>query len=91
MRIYVLEAYVPRSRLPRLAELETATRALAAALRREGRSVRQLEAIYLPADETCFLVFEADGRHLVEELASRLDVAVIRIAEAVALQAPGAR
>lgn len=83
MATYVLEAYVPRSH--RLSDLHAATREAADALVRRGRPVRLIRSIYLSGDETCFLLVDAHDRTAAEELCSDLQLAVVRIAEAVTL------
>jgi hypothetical protein len=81
---YVLEAYVPRSGLPRLSDLHRA----AAALERPGRPVRLVRSIYLPCDETCFLLVDTSERSAAEELGRELQLAVVRVAEAVTIAGP---
>jgi hypothetical protein len=78
---YVLEAYVPRPGLRRLCDLNRA----AAALERPGRPVRLVRAIYLPCDETCFLLVETTELSAAEEVGRELELAVLRIAEAVTI------
>ena len=81
MTTYLLEAYVPRSDVRRLSELDAAAREAAATLQRCGRPVRLMRSIYLPCDETCFLLVETMERNAAEELAGRLELAVVRLAE----------
>jgi hypothetical protein len=81
--MYVLEAYVPQSRLPRMSDLHASARAATCSLRRQGRSVRLIRSIYLPTDETCFLLVDTADRNAVDELAARLDVTVVRIVKAI--------
>lgn len=42
-----------------------------AALTREGRAVRYLQSVFVPEDETCFLLYEADSVDLVAEAVGR--------------------
>ena len=42
-----------------------------AALTREGRAVRYLQSVFVPEDETCFLLYEADSVDLVTEAVRR--------------------
>ena len=83
MASYLVEAYVPRGR-PR--ELEAAAgraRDAASRLTREGRRIRFLRSTFVPDDELCFLIFEADSRALVAEVAARAAIEYERILEAI--------
>jgi hypothetical protein len=81
MATYLLEAYVPRSGARRLSDLHEAAREAAASLRRSGRRVQLVRSIYLPCDETCFLLVETIERSAAQELGDQLDLAVVRLAE----------
>ena len=83
MPSYVVETYVPRGRDAELAA--TAGRARDAALRlaAEGRRIRFLRSTFLPTDELCFLVFEAESPSVVGEATERAAIEFERIIEAV--------
>jgi hypothetical protein len=51
---------------------------------RAGTPVRYLRSIFVPADETCFLLYEAGRMEDVEEAARRAAVPFERIVETVA-------
>ena len=53
------------------------------ALTREGTPVRYLRSIFVPEDETCFFLYEADSADAVREAALRAGLRCERIAEAV--------
>lgn len=55
----------------------------AAELTREGTPVRCLRSIFVPEDETCFLLCEAGSAAAVLETAQRAALTFERIAEAV--------
>jgi ubiquinone/menaquinone biosynthesis C-methylase UbiE len=55
------------------------TRCAAAALTAEGRPVRLLRSIFVPEDETCFLLVEADTAEAVQEAATRAAVPFERV------------
>jgi len=80
---YLVEIYLPRSR-PQHAHA-TAGRARAAAeeLSNEGLPVRYVRALFLPADETCFLLFEAASAVAVEAVSRRARLGGARIVLAV--------
>ena len=83
MPSYLVEIYLPRSR-PQHAHA-TAGRARAAAeeLSDEGLPVRYVRALFLPADETCFLLFEAASVVAVEAVSRRARLGGARIVLAV--------
>ena len=64
---------------------EQAQRARDAAeeLSREGITVRYLSSIFLPADETCFYLYEAPSADAVRMVALRADLPFARIVEAM--------
>lgn len=84
MAEFLIELYVSRSDPQAVeAKAEQARRA-ADALSREGRAVRFLHSIYVPEEETCFYLFEADGAGAVRETARRAGLPSARVVEAVA-------
>jgi hypothetical protein len=64
---YLVELYVPRRAQARLAD--AVDRALLASeqLTNEGKHVRYLRTIFIPQDEICFHVYEAQAADLVKE------------------------
>lgn len=68
---------------------ESAQRALLAAarLRREGTPVRYLRSIFVPEDETCFLVYEAASADNVRRAARLAGLPSERVIEALAIEA----
>ena len=83
VQTYLLEAYVPDSDDRRLSDLDAAARGAARAHCRRGCPVRLIRSIYLSGDETCFLLLETRERSAAEELGCELDLAVVRLAEAI--------
>jgi len=57
-------------------------RAAAQALSRGGTSVRYVSSIFVPEDETCFLLFEAESAAAVEAAVRRAQLAFERVSEA---------
>ena len=82
MQSYVVELFVPRHD-GGLAATADRAREAALALAAEGRSIRFLRFTFLPTDELCFLVFDADAPAGVGEAANRAALEVERIVEAV--------
>lgn len=83
MPTFLVEAYEPRGRDGSLVEIERRARTLAAELAGSGTAVRYMRSIYVPADETCFHVFEASSIEVIEEFGRRAQLAFDRITEAV--------
>lgn len=83
MPSYVVETFVPRGRGAE--QVATAERARQAALTlaAEGRRIRFLRSTFLPTDELCFLVFEADSPGVVSEATERAAIEFERIVEAI--------
>jgi hypothetical protein len=79
---FLLELYVARSDADGV-ERAVADASLAAeALTREGTPVRCLSSIFVPEDETCFLLYEADSADIVREAAGRAALPFERITAA---------
>jgi hypothetical protein len=82
MTEYLVEVYLSRS-----GGVEaSAARARQAAeqLTREGTPVLYLSSIFVPADETCFFLYQAASAEAVHEAARRASLAFERVSEAVA-------
>lgn len=83
MPSYVVETYVPRARAEELAAATARAREATRTLAKEGRRIRFLRSTFLPEDELCFFVFEAESPALVGEAAERAAIEFERIVEAV--------
>ena len=59
MAEYLIETYVARNDTDAVGRGGEPARAAAEELLREGTAVRYLPSIFVPEDETCFLVYEA--------------------------------
>ena len=68
MKSYLVELYRPAGSDAGLAGAEEA-RAAAAALTDEWTEVRYLRSFFIPADETCFHLFEAASDEAIAEAA----------------------
>jgi hypothetical protein len=79
---YLVELYLANSSSAPL-EAPRRARSSANAMRREGQQVRYLRSIFVPEDETCFLLFEAASPDLVGEASRRAALTYDRIVEAV--------
>ena len=80
---FLVELYVSRGDGAAVdAGCERARRA-AEQLTREGTPVRYLRSIFVPEDETCFLLYEAAASGHVEDAARRAALRFERVTEAI--------
>lgn len=80
MRRYLAELYLPKS-----ADIASAT-ARAKAVAGEADPAHYLRSIFVPEDETWFLLYEAPTIAAVEEAVEAASLPCARIVEAVALR-----
>jgi hypothetical protein len=69
MAEFLLELYVSRSQSGAVAEGAGRATLAAERLRQDGTSIRYLRSIFVPEDETYFLVYEAGSAHDVRRAA----------------------
>ena len=82
MAEYLLELYISRGDPTTVADAAQRARAAAGEVSAEGSSVRYVRAIFVPEDETCFCLYEADSVETVREAAQRAALPFERITEA---------
>ena len=80
---YLAEIYVSSSGGARFAELVARVCAAATELSAERIRVRCVRAIFVPSDETCFCLFDAESEAGVHEASRRAGVPLVRVADAV--------
>ena len=83
MAEFLVELYVSRADAHGVEREAQRTRHAAAALTAEGRPVRLVRSIFVPEDETCFLLVEAGSFDVVREDAQRAGLDVDHVAETV--------
>jgi hypothetical protein len=71
MPSYLIESYLPRSRSGELAAVVSRLQSATETLTAEGRNVRHLRSTFLPTDELCLHLLEAESAATVGA-ASRL-------------------
>ena len=71
MAEYLVELYVAQGDLAVAQHHVAVAERAGADLTREGRAVRFLQSFFVPEDETCFLLYEADSADLVTEAVGR--------------------
>ena len=81
---YLVELYVSRADAAELHRLVASARLAAEQLTSEGTAVQYLSSLFVPEDETCFFVYEADTADAVRDAATRAALPFERIAAAVA-------
>ncbi len=83
MPSYLVEAYLPRAQAEEARAAGLRARVAAERLSREGVPVRYVRTTFLPDDETCFHLFEADSAAAVEEVSHRARLGRGRIVPAI--------
>jgi hypothetical protein len=78
---YLVEAYLSRAEAAK--PTSNFVSSTAEELTREGRRVRLLRSIFVPEDETCFYLFEAQSGEYVMEAATRSGLEIERVMDAV--------
>jgi ubiquinone/menaquinone biosynthesis C-methylase UbiE len=76
---FLVELYVPQADGAAVERKARSARLAALELTREGRSVQYVRSIFVPEDETCFLLVEADTAEAVQEAATRAAVPFERV------------
>jgi Nickel responsive protein SCO4226-like len=79
---FLVELYIPRTGSAAAKRGAAAARRAAEALTRDGTPVHFLRSIFLPEDETCFLLYEAATIGAVRKAARRARLRVERICAA---------
>jgi hypothetical protein len=80
---FLIELYVPRADAAGVERNAVRARLAAEELNRSGTSVRYLRSIFVPEDETCFLLYEAARVEDVEQAAREASLRFERAIEAV--------
>lgn len=78
---YALELYVAQAGTDGVPDAAKRASREADRLSLEGTVVRFIRSIFLPGDETCFLVLESASRAAIEETARRAEIRFERIVE----------
>jgi hypothetical protein len=78
---YLVELYVSRTDAAATRRFATDARRAAEELTSEGTPVRYERSIFVPDDETCFHLYEAENAAVVRELVQRAGLPCGRIKE----------
>jgi hypothetical protein len=80
--IFLAEYYEPDSHPATAARIAERARAAVRELVREGAELQFLRATLVPAEETCFLLYDAPSAELVSQATKRAAIANARVTEA---------
>jgi hypothetical protein len=80
---YLVELYVPAGGASTAGTGAGSVRAAAETVASHGKSVHYLRSIYVAADETCFVLLEAETAEAAQEVARLADVPSNRVSEVV--------
>jgi hypothetical protein len=83
MSEYLLELYVARADAVAVEDGAARVRRAAEEHTAEGTPVRYLRSIFVPDDETCFVIFEAVSADAVREVARRAALSFDHVAAAI--------
>ena len=92
MPSYLIECYLPRSRSGELPAAVSRLRRATEALTAEGTRVRHVRSTFLPNDELCLHLLEADSAVTVGEASRRAAIEPARVVQALPVapsDAPG--
>jgi hypothetical protein len=85
---YAVELFLGRPSAAALDDLAERARLAAAELARSGTAVRYVRSILVPADETCFVLYEAESADAVARATRLAELTFERIVEALTVEAP---
>jgi hypothetical protein len=80
---FLVEMYASRRAAKHVAAATDRARRAAADLERGGVSVRFVRTLFVPEDETCFLLFEAGNSDVVRMAVERAGLSFDRLSETV--------
>jgi hypothetical protein len=80
MAEFLADLYVPKTGGAAVEAIASRTRLAADELSAEGTPIRYVRSIFVPDDETCFFLFEADTVDAVYDSAARAGVKLEHVA-----------
>lgn len=84
-----MELYVSSTDREQVARAAERIRRATGELAREGVPVRYVRSIFVPADETCFFLYEAGSEEQVHEVARRAGLELGRVKQTAAVADEG--
>jgi hypothetical protein len=85
MPSYLIESYLPRSRTGELGAVADRLRRAAEMLTDEGARVRHLRSTFVPDDELCLHLLEAESAAMVGEASRRAAIEPARVVQALSI------
>jgi hypothetical protein len=82
---YLVELYLPRRDEAALADAAWRARVASEQVTSEGNHIRYLRTIFVPADEICFHLYEAQAADVVGEASLRARIPYERIVRAISV------
>jgi hypothetical protein len=89
MPSYLIESYLSRTRTGELPDVVSRLRRAAESLTAEGTRVRHLRTTFLPDDELCLHLLEAESAATASEASRRAAIEPARVIQAESVAAPG--
>jgi len=83
MTEFLVEFYLPRTDAAALGRSVRRARRAAEEQTRQGIQVRYLRSMYLPDDESCLLLYEADSAEAARRAAALAAIAFERVSEVI--------
>jgi hypothetical protein len=83
MAEFLVELYVARGDSAAVEGGAERARVATEKLTDEGEAIRYVRAIFVPEDETCFFLYEAESADAVREATRRAGLSSVRITEAL--------
>ena len=83
MPLYLAELYQSSAESGDLAQAAARARAAASAMAKTGTRIRYVRSVFVPSDETWFLLYDADLASDVVEAAGRAGIHLERVVEAL--------
>jgi hypothetical protein len=90
MPSFLIESYLPRSRSAELPAVVARLRRATEALTAEGTHVRHVRSTFLPTDELCLHLLEAESVTTVGEASRRAAIEPARVVQALSVAATDA-
>jgi hypothetical protein len=89
MSEFLVEFYLSRTDAAALGRSVRRARLAAEEQTRQGRPVRYLRSMYLPDDETCFVLYEAEASDAARRAAALATIGYERVSEVIGDTRPG--
>ena len=87
MQNYIVERHLPQYTGEQLAAAATSAETTTSQMSREGIPVRYLRSFFVPGEDKCFCLFEADSPEVVKQANDRAGLPYQRVSEALHISA----